>query len=502
MKQKPSLMLIRIVLSILVLSSSCDEYDDPAVIIKPDLIFYGLTTSNQVIQYNANAPESPISTVNVTGLQSGETLMAIDFRPATGQLYGLGSASRIYTINLASGLATAIGSNPFTPAINGSIVGFDFNPTVDRIRLATGTGQNMRLHPETGAAVAVDGNLNPGSPNVNAVAYANSFAGASSTTLFDIDIATQKLFTQDPPNDGKLIEVGPLGITPTDEGGFDITGDNAVALASLTVNGLNGLYQIDLDKGKATNLGNFSEGIIGLAIPTNPVAYSVDASNALIILDFTKSNAFVSKPITGLQMSETILGIDMRPLTGQLYALGSSSRLYTINMATGAATAIGTGPFDTLLKGNSFGFDFNPTVDRIRIVSDMGQNLRANPITGAIAAMDTDLNPGTPAVSAAAYVSNFAGATTTTLYDIDIANDKLYKQAPPNDGKLEEVGPLNIDISANNGFDIGGQSNKAYGLFTVGSTTKLYLVNLANGTSTPIADGPTGINGLAVGLGF
>ena len=89
MKQKPSLLLIRIVLSILVLSSSCDEYDDPAVIIKPDLIFYGLTASNEVIQYNANAPESPISTLSVTGLQSGEMLMAIDFRPATGQLYGL-----------------------------------------------------------------------------------------------------------------------------------------------------------------------------------------------------------------------------------------------------------------------------------------------------------------------------------------------------------------------------------------------------------------------------
>ena len=151
---------------------------------------------------------------------------------------------------------------------------------------------------------------------------------------------------------------------------------------------------------------------------------------------------------------------------------------------------MGTGPFDPILKGNSFGFDFNPTVDRIRIVSDMGQNLRANPITGAIAAIDADLNPGTPAVSAAAYASNFAGATTTTLYDIDHAADKLYKQTPPNDGKLEEVGPLNVDIAANNGFDIGGQSNMAYGLFTVGSTTKLYLINLANGTSTPVCRRP------------
>ena len=69
-------MLIRIVLSILVLSTSSNENDDPVVIIKPDLIFYGLTATNQVIQYNANAPEYPISTLTVTGLQSGEMLIA------------------------------------------------------------------------------------------------------------------------------------------------------------------------------------------------------------------------------------------------------------------------------------------------------------------------------------------------------------------------------------------------------------------------------------------
>ena len=151
---------------------------------------------------------------------------------------------------------------------------------------------------------------------------------------------------------------------------------------------MNGLYQLDLSKGNAIYYWQVFRTYYRIGYTHESVAYSVDASNNLIIFDFTKSNASVSKPITGLQMSETILGIDMRPLTGQLYALGSGSRLYTINMASGAATAVGTGPFDTVLKGTSFGFDFNPTVDRIRIVSDMGQNLRVNPITGVIAAVD------------------------------------------------------------------------------------------------------------------
>src|SRR5688572_12188184 len=81
--------------------------------------------------------------------------------------------------------------------------------------------------------------------------------------------------------------------------------------------------------------------------------------------------------IKGLQRGEEILGLDMRPATGQLYALGSSSRLYTIDYIAGTATPVGTGPFTPALIGTRFGFDFNPTVDRIRIVSDTGQNLRA-----------------------------------------------------------------------------------------------------------------------------
>ena len=129
-------------------------------------------------------------------------------------------------------------------------------------------------------------------------------------------------------------------------------------------------------------------------------------------------------------MDEVILGIDMRPATSQLYALGSSSRLYAINMASGAATAIGMTSFTAALSGTSFGFDFNPTVDRIRIVSNTGQNLRAHPVTGAIAATDVSLNPGSPSVDAAAYTNNFAGAASTTLYDIDYATDKLYIQSP------------------------------------------------------------------------
>ena len=95
---------------------------------------------------------------------------------------------------------------------------------------------------------------------------------------------------------------------------------------------------------------------------------------------------------------------------------------------TGAATALGTAPFSPALSGSAFGFDFNPTVDRIRIVSDTGQNLRAHPDTGAVVAVDgslryaiTDVAAGhDPDVVGAAYTNpDIDPATGTTLFDLD-----------------------------------------------------------------------------------
>ncbi len=486
--------------------TSCNKDDDmmQTPVVKPDMVFYGLTNANQLIKYNAKAAETAIATVAITGVPAGEKIIAIDFRPATGQLYGLCNSSRLYMINIETGAATALGTASFTPAISGTLAGFDFNPTVDRIRMVTSAGQNLRLNPETGAVAATDMAINPGTPMIAGAAYTNSVAGAATTILYDIDLATNKLFKQDPPNNGTLVEVGALGITPgtTADGGFDISPDNTVALASLASGTNTMLYQIDLATGKATGLGNLSTTIIGLAIPTNPVAYTVDNSNNLQIFNFNTPGTPVAKPITGLQTGENVLGIDMRPATGQLLALGSSSRLYTINMATGAATSLSLLPFSTLLSGTSFGFDFNPTVDRIRVVSNTGQNLRLNPLTGDIAAVDVALNPGTPAVSAAAYTNNFAGSTTTTLFDVDVTTDKLYTQNPPNNGTLVEVGSLGVDVTADNGFDIGGTTNKAYAIFTVGTANFIYSINLTTGAATQVAPFPNAVKGFAVGLGF
>lgn len=488
-----------------VLLQSCQDNElSPAAPELPDQPFYALTSNNQLYELNVLTSNVPSRTITVTGLQNTETLLGIDFRPATGQLYGIGSTSRLYHINLESGAATALGTAPFTPSINGTMIGFDFNPTVDRIRLVTNTTQDLRLHPETGAVVAVDGNLN-GYPNpmVAAVAYTNSFAGATTTQLFDIDPMTDRLYLQSPPNDGGLQLVGDLGIDITAVGGFDIAAENDYGIASVQVGSTWELHNVNLTTGKLQKLGSLPSGMImGIAIPTAPVAYAVDMTNTLHIFNPTAMTITTqTRAITGLPGGVTIEGIDFRPVNGQLHALGSNSVLYGINLANGAAAMVST--LSEPLRGTSFGVDFNPVADRLRIVSNTAQNLRVNVTTGATI-VDGTLTPmsGTPFVNSAAYTNSFAGTTATVLYDIDSQNNKLFKQDPPNAGGLQEIGNLGVTVDSANGFDIGGMSGKAYALLTVGGTTGMYSINLTTGVATKITNFPATVKGLALGFGL
>lgn len=242
--------------------------------------FYALTAANEIVHYFSGNPLVESSSYSISGLAAGERMLAIDFRPVNGMLYGVSNASKVYTINLMTGLATAVGG-PFTPAIDGENVGFDFNPTVDRIRLVTDAGQNLRLNPITGLVAATDGVINPANTDVTAVAYTNSFAGATTTTLYDIDVATDQLYIQSPPNNGTLTAVGSLGVQALGEAGFDIAPNNSVAIAALFGRGFeqgqmeesNGnkfrFYYINLATGEAKNAGKTERMIIGLAISPN-----------------------------------------------------------------------------------------------------------------------------------------------------------------------------------------------------------------------------------------
>ncbi len=488
-------------ISLMFTAVSCSDTDDgrsSGQSQAPDINITALTENNTVVYYNARNLNQPVKSLSVTGLPASETIVSIDYRPATGQLYALGSSSRMYFINEESGVAMPLGTAVFSPAVNGA-ASIDFNPTVDRIRLVTQSGQNLRLHPELGTVAATDGIITTDA-SIGAVAYTNSFAGASSTVLYDIDFDRDKLYIQNPPNDGVLQEVGSLGVNFSGKGDFDISPDNSVALAVVKNDMDSRLYSINLSSGKALWVGTFSQAIIGIAIKTNPVAFATTTDNKL--QRFNPLNPTSNTvDLMGMNSSETIVGLDFRPANGALYGITSESRLVTINTASGQVTAVGTG-LATVLTGTAFGFDFNPMVDRIRLVSSSGQNLRLHPDLGTVAATDGILNPGSPSINGAAYTNNFTGSTSTTLYVIDDVTNMLYTQAPPNDGVLVPVGALGITVGSQSGFDIGGSSNSAFALLNVNNATGVYSINLSTGTATKVSDFNVNATAMAVGLGF
>jgi hypothetical protein len=492
---------------------------------------YGVTSSNQLVRFGATSPGNVTTVGAITGLQSGENVLGIDFRPATGQLYALGSNSRIYTINKRTAAASFVGT--LTTALNGTNFGFDFNPVPDRIRIVSDADQNLRANPDNGTNV-VDGTLayaagdpNAGqNPNVTGAAYTSSFIGTTTTALYDIDSNLNILVLQNPPNNGTLQTVGSLGVDPTNVVGFDHTAASNIAYATLNVGGSLGFYNINLTTGAATLIGTLgnqtiTDATVEIGSSEGLTAYGLGPNGQLVQFSTRNPNVITrSVTITGLVSGESVEGIDFRPATGELYGYGTDSTglvsrtIYSINPTTGVATV--KGAVDQIIGKFDFGFDFNPTVDRIRIVNANDENRRTNPDTGAtindtdLAFAAGDVNAGqNPSVSAAAYTNSFSGATSTTLYDIDSNLDILAQQNPANAGTLSTVGPLTWNTTGNSGLDIVRGSNRALASLelVVGGNAAgrsgLYEVDLATGTAAFIAPIGTSfpIISLAVGTG-
>jgi len=259
-------------------------------------------------------------------------------------------------------------------------------------------------------------------------------------------------------------------------------------------------FTLTLSGAVNTTLGTPSSAIVTITDNDNslPAAGATllgvtAAGNLVRFSSATPGTIDATVAITGLQTNETISGIDVRPLTRQLYALGSTGRLYIVNQTTGAAREAAMIP--TTLTGRFYGVDFNPVPDRLRIISDSDQNLRVNVDTGATTVDGTlAYAPGdaiagqTPNAVGAAYSNNFAGATSTTLYVIDATRDTLAIQNPPNDGTLTTVGLLGVDTSEVVGFDITNSGGAALAVLTVGGTSQLYTINLTTGAATLVGN--------------
>ncbi|HEY1076613.1 MAG TPA: DUF4394 domain-containing protein [Fontimonas sp.] len=500
-----------------------------------------VTASGKLVSFTSAAPQKLCTgPTAISGLGS-ETVLGADLRPANGSLVVLSSANKLYTVNPSTAAATLLSALAADPAdtstpfagVGAGAVGVDFNPLVDRLRVVGTDGQNLRINVDTGL-VTTDGTLNGTATGAAGAAYTNSLGSAGTvgtTSLFIIDPATDTLALQSPPNDGVTTAIGTLGVD-ADAVDFEINGRTGTALAAISTAGATAsdLYSVNLATGAATRVNGIgtaaglNERVSGLAYTANPAVtvFGVTDSNRLVRFTPQAPGTLTDdRAISGLQAGENVVGIDVRPANGELIAVTDANRLYRIDPMTGAAgtatplVAASGDAFGGLTPTAAVGIDFNPVVDRLRIVNTAEQNLRANVATGAVIT-DTALLPA-GSVFASAYNNSFSGTLTTTLFTLDSSTDTLLLQGSiggspvsPNAGTLTPVGALGVDVSDVGDLDISGGTNGIVlaALQTGGSGSTLYRVNLATGAATPVgadaaasAIGPTGtapIVGLAV----
>jgi hypothetical protein len=207
--------------------------------------------------------------------------------------------------------------------------------------------------------------------------------------------------------------------------------------------------------------------------------------------------------VTGLTGTDTALvGIDFRVQDEKLYGVGNGGGVYTIDPKTAEATFVSA--LTVPLAGTVFGVDFNPAADRLRIVSDTGQNLAHNLNDAGVTAVNAPLTytvpPTTPTVpalgvTAVAYTNNDLNqpATGTTLFDLDTTQDQIVIQSPPGNGILVATGKLGVDAAAASGFDIYSVledgvtvANFPFATIAVNGTFRFYAINLTTGQAFPL----------------
>lgn len=255
-----------------------------------------VTAAHELIRFRADQPERILERRPVTGLPAGERLVGIDFRVARGVLYALSQAGRLYTLDVASGALRPAGPAPAALPLKGAVFGFDFNPAADRVRVVSSEGQNLRLHPDTGAVVdgdpaaegvqpdpalhyAADDRHARRMPDIAGAAYTYNNQNSSITTNYAIDRAIGALVMQGSlegatpvvsPNTGQLRTVGLLGLGPLEDVAFDISDVRNTALMAVRTpaDSSTRLHLVNLGTGGARPLGRVGDGaaLVGMAI--------------------------------------------------------------------------------------------------------------------------------------------------------------------------------------------------------------------------------------------
>ena len=197
-----------------------------------------------------------------------------------------------------------------------------------------------------------------------------------------------------------------------------------------------------------------------------------------------------------LASGEVLLGIDYRPASQDIYVFGNQDNVYTVDLDTFDATLVGTFA-PPRLRGNSFGFDFNPAFmdgEFARIISNTDQNRVVSGNTGeyllpaertAVFYAAGDINEGqNPNIAGIAYTNSVPNPTSTQQFGIDATLGVLTTVAN-NDGTLDTIGSLGVSPITNElGLDISGQTGIAYANIQNGPNSQLFTIDLTNGSAS------------------
>ncbi|WP_020472909.1 DUF4394 domain-containing protein [Zavarzinella formosa] len=248
----------------------------------------GLTDSTSLVRFDSSSPDTLTTPVAISGLDVGETVEAIAYRPATGQIYGLGhplpDTIQLFSIDPETGGATALGSPVAVTGVTANtIFAFSFDPVLDQAHVVVSgdiltSPLDLTFDPDTGLQVGTPAAVDASGLSVTlaGLATSNHFAGAADTTFYAYDTTGDHLYTYDPLT-SSISPVGASGIS-TDSGsegvaGLDISPDGTAYLNAV-VAGTSGLYTVDLGTGEASTRGSFGGvtmkdiAVIGNTAPT------------------------------------------------------------------------------------------------------------------------------------------------------------------------------------------------------------------------------------------
>lgn len=251
--------------------------------------------------------------------------------------------------------------------------------------------------------------------------------------------------------------------------------------------------------------------LLGLPMPRQASAdmmYAIGDGGASLVRFSSDSPGSITRVGLFSGADSFLDAIDFRPSTGQLYGYRSATQQYvTVNVGTGVLTSATANPVGATTNTFFLGMDWNPTIDRLRVVTDSTQNIVYNPNTGTAAGFTAlsyasgDVNAGlVPLVIDNAYTNNRPGAITTQQFVLDYDQNSLATLAN-NTGILSTVGQIKLngsvlDFNEYSGFDISTSidgTNTAYALLTVGGSAGLYTLDLTSANATYLG---------AVGSGF